>query len=587
MRQKVLFVSSKSEAGCIAPVKKAILGREWLEQLEVGNFAEAATVAQSGFSGLVILSISTKDELVGAINFFKLTATAIKQKIIRVVVFNQLVNDKVEGALTSLGCAEVLGFEVTGKAFLHKLQRHLKLVRAPSSSNTNGAGKISATASAAKGNGSANDELNAASKTVIKMTEPLPHSEDYWLFRTPPDAKRIMGRWLVELVGPGPAIGEWLAVATKQKEKGASTFEWRPRQKDGPFSTPNGSWIFVGRQVDFVWRNDRWRFVGDTVSLTFRRGEEIVAKRFFSDGTDVFHIATNSELAKARLKEIEATFSGENRLDAKKTNAPVEEEDLDFKLLDSTDDGDRGLVHKISKARNHDGKELEITLERPNAGKELEITLERPDAGKELEITLDRPDEGKELEVTLDRPKEGKELSINAADQTEAGAWNDQSGSPDPEAPAFNDHGARRQNVFNSGRGLTQGTQSDHVTYEEEEYETGVDAFKPVGLIATIQGQNAEVQECEESKLTLRVHGGEFRAGDSVLFLVATQNLKPAGSISAKCKILTAERTSDADDIHVEIELDAETTDQWMQLQHAVATRQMNILRFFKMAKGA
>jgi hypothetical protein len=490
-----------------------------------------------------------------------------------------------------------------------------------------------------------------------------------------------MGRWMVEMIGPGPATGEWVPIASKQKEKGVATFEWRLREKESPFATTNGRWIFVGRQAEFVWRINRWRFVGDKVSLTFQKDDEIVAKRFFSEGADLFKIAANSAVAKARMKEIEATFSGEKRLETKPSSAASAKEDLELQLADGKEEAESDLSHRFGKNGGaKKSKEMSIALDRPNLGKELEITLDRPDLGKELEITLDKPKEGKsfaigveaepvgdeieanlgktrkskmlqaalgrapsasDLEVDLDdmdtvanklglrsqdvkkkkgllggidsknkangddelgaedldgqlegagslgngkKRKNGKDDSIGSLDENNGLSLDDGIEGADSASAPADELSARKRNGSQSGQALAR--QKAERVVEEEDFDTGVDAFKPVGLISTLQGKPAEVQESNELRLQLRVEDGDFKKGERLKFAVVTENLRPAATISAFCKVLTSEWSGEGKDFRVEIELDAETAKSWMQILHAVASRQMNILRFLRMAKG-
>lgn len=577
----ILFVQSKMEPACFKSLKQAISQSQGFELSDTANFAEASTVVLAGFVGVAVLSIAGKDDLIGVIQFLNAQAVAIKgQKSLRVLVFNNLPNPKILSTLKNLGCSEALDFQSSAKAVLLKIQRNIKLARSSQAM----------VAGSAKAKGRTDDSVDddEGPKTRLDMVEALTHTADYWIMRNKPDAKRIMGRWLVEMIGPGPAAGEWIQIPQKEATKGVYAFEWKPRDPQGVYATPTGRWVYLGRNVEFDWRVNRWRLVGNRVSLTFQEGDQVVAKRFFTENDDVIKIAANSALAKSKLPAIEATFNGSGRADAKLKA----DKSGDAGNLVLNDDGDEeaegeSLDFSTGKKKKR-SKDLSIELDPENEGKELGIEVDgAAKEGKELSIELGPEEQGKELSIKLDPENQGKELSLDLGKDEESKGWNDKSDTPDPDAPAFNDHGARRENIFNSGRGLTQGQGSDKVTYDPDDYSTGVDAFKPVRVNGSLGGFPAEVLESAGLRLVLRVEGGQFSPSSVAEFTATTENLDQSDPVRAQCKILNV-TSEDASKAHlIEVELDPASEKAWLEIQLAVATRQESILQFFKMAKGA
>lgn len=712
MAHGILFVQSRSELPSVQLVKETLRKSETLRVLEAANATEATGHIGQDFSGLLVLTIDGKEQLAGAITLLTAQSRAIKtDRTIRPLVFNSLDNPKVIKTLTSLGCAEFIESSVTPKALLLKIQRHLKQVRTRAATQADENRRI-AGSKAKEGE----ESLGGSSKSEQKLVDALFLASDYWTFRTPPDAKRIMGRWLVEMTGPGPSVGEWVQIASKEKIRGVSTFEWKMRAADSPFATPDGAWILVARQIDFIWKINRWRLVGGYVSLTFRKGDQVLGKRFVSESNEVITIAKNSSQALARQAEIEATFSG----GARAAGAEGEKEESGGELsLKAEEEKAAGGKDFLDKRARKDGKELSIEVEKPDEGKELSLELDPEKEGKELSITLDKAREGKDLSAKLDPAAATKEMQLTLDEEEEGGidlsgmkrenifnhgrgvtqgtksdkvTYEDEEGdgpisaggkkpkrkrgafgqsddeaegtdgaegelelgeeaagsgplgqkkkkkkdgSPDQagdalalsdemeaDAPDAEDASSQpgapkklrppgadapssqelsleldeaegdledlpavgRQNVFNSGRGVTQGANGGKVT-SLDDFRTGVDAFKPVGVRSMLGTYEAKVLDGEGGALSVSINGA-LQPKTQHVFEVQTENLKPAVSFSTKCLVVAFTPSEGAPGGIAQIQLPAAGVAEWEKVQDAVADRQLEIVRFMRMAKG-
>jgi hypothetical protein len=120
--------------------------------------------------------------------------------------------------------------------------------------------------------------------------------------------KKVLRRWLIKLIGPGPAAGHWSEVENKNDSK--STY-WRfiPHADWDDFIHDEGHWYFCGTKPEFDHNEKKWNFSGDFPALFFKSGDEYHYRFKFDAG--VLKVATTSDFAEAMRDEIERSFSEE------------------------------------------------------------------------------------------------------------------------------------------------------------------------------------------------------------------------------------------------------------------------------------
>ncbi|MDR3606369.1 MAG: hypothetical protein P4M08_03195 [Oligoflexia bacterium] len=518
MSQNVLFVQTKIQPPCFKGVKQALSQSKGLEMMEAANYAEALTVLQSGWGGLIMITTAEKDDLLPAVNFLAAQFKAIKKlKTVRVIVFNQLPGNKVQTVFTNLGASEILEFKVSGKAVLHKMQRHLKLLAVSNDDKDDDedeSGSGEATAS----------EPQYSAQLVAALTHPA----DCWLTEPKPNAKRVMARWNIELTGPGPSAGQWVQAGNK-------SYEWKPNAPQGAFAFATGRWIFTGRIVQYFPRNRRWRFTGDRISLSFFEEGKAVAHRFFTESDGSIKIAENSQAAKDRLPLIEASLDEDGTISdriGKKTRA------------DGTEDADSGEEGDLS-VHHLDGDSTEARE------KKLKRLSNEPEAEEDKDFRY------------REALRESGDLVTNSAD------------GPEPE---WRDHNPASVDIYNEERGIVP---------KDEEFGTFDKAFLPARLNTTINELPAEILKSSERVLTVSLKKTDLKVGAEVSLDVVTENLPPDGKFNGRCKIINIAENSTPGSMQIEIEMNETSLKSWELIQNTIDSRQMNILRFFKMAKGA
>jgi hypothetical protein len=112
----------------------------------------------------------------------------------------------------------------------------------------------------------------------IVYVDPLRLASDFWLFEKVVP-KKVAERWLIQLTGPGPAVGRWVEQKGKGSQAGAESapnwsgtlekwWRWVPEAGDqDPFIKELGAWFFYGLSPNFL--DGRWSFASSSPELGF------------------------------------------------------------------------------------------------------------------------------------------------------------------------------------------------------------------------------------------------------------------------------------------------------------------------------
>jgi hypothetical protein len=386
--------------------------------------------------GILVLLLGNKNDLVNVLNALLSLKKRIERGVVRIMVYNLIDHDKIAQILKQKGATESVPEGLTQKALVHKLQKHIQIVHTRVKSAPKA---ITAEETAARNAKTAKNK--ARSQTVVsgklKYIAAVENENDCWLVKNKKDFKFVRGMWLGEMIGPGPSAGTWTEVssgpATAAGEKGRSVFQWSPRvapteDNPNPFTPGKGSWYFSGRQPEFVWKTNRWRFVGDAPALFFKPSAGAATVfRFRCPVMGTLEVALNSSVAKGKLKAISQTYAQDK------------------------------LFREEKKKEGATG-DLDLPAEEGAAGG-------APDT--EFDPEADLKDWGGDLDAA----------------EGEGAAWNDEV-SPDEEgedAPDWNGTDIGRGNKFNSGRGMSQGTGKKGYKYAEDEDLGDPDAEEDLG----------------------------------------------------------------------------------------------------------
>ena len=300
------------------------------------SIKDATSFLKQTSKALLLLVMAQKDDLVGTLEFLAVFQNQIKSGVIRVIVVDLLKHPKVPGMLQSKGCRDLLEPTASSKAILYKIQQMIQIIeKAAANSPANFDKKIDS--SSKQGSGKDKNSESRDTGKEIKFVEALQLPSDCWLLANKKDARNVMGRWLIEMVGPGPAAGSWNEFNGSKTE-----WEWVPKKTDtkDPFILDLGKWIYKGRQPEFIWKTNRWQFVSNEPSLGFLVEGAPSIMRFQLEKTALL-FAENSQHAKNKLRLIQATFDSEVRFDAdKKEGSKGQKRDSDSERGDQDKNAD-------------------------------------------------------------------------------------------------------------------------------------------------------------------------------------------------------------------------------------------------------
>ncbi len=243
---------------------------------------------------LIIANVASKDDLIQLATFVKSSRRSLKNTVLKIVVFNATENKQFEKAIAKLGSIEILESSVSVKALRFKMDFWMKAMRGQAKKlGAMNQKSIEQTA-----------QENAPELKSLIQNPPLECESDIWLLTKDSDCKRIIGRWMVKLMGPSPYVGLWNEIPNKQD---VWTFTLKKAFAE-QFVSGEGSWIFKGEQKpEYNWQENRWMFTGDGFDLFFLENGTALSKVKLS--AKVLTIAGNSAFAKTKEALIIDSFN--------------------------------------------------------------------------------------------------------------------------------------------------------------------------------------------------------------------------------------------------------------------------------------
>jgi hypothetical protein len=309
----LLFPTSGAQNKYLLQVK------EWLQEDQTLQVHDAASVADVGSQiaqfnqGLMIFSIRDKADLVEVVNCLATHQSLIKGRFLRVVGVTHMEHPEVIKLLMKRGVADILPTNLTSKALKHKISQSFKILERYHATHAQDAARDAA-------DKASQEKKTAASvrkQPSVQKTPAITLASDCWLVKKDKDVRQIQGRWLADILGPGPSIGTW--DESPKSTANAPEWMWVLRAPAPQFVTDEGNWVFKGRRPEFVWSENRWRFIGEVAELAFVKNGEVIAYRFKCIAAqNVLELAENSEQAKQKLPFMIQSIEAEVRFKQEK-----------------------------------------------------------------------------------------------------------------------------------------------------------------------------------------------------------------------------------------------------------------------------
>lgn len=269
---------------------------------DVENFSNSndlSTYLSTVPAGLVVTSLSDRNDLIQIATFMKLGKKIAKDCAVKIVVFNFSKDRNFEKAIAKLGILDLVEPGINTKALKFKIDFWMKSLNAQikSAANANPQ-KIKSL----EQNKSA--DKKAAENNSINWVNELEVEDDIWLLKHDNDCKKVLSKWLIKLLGPSPYVGQWVEVKS-------SLWRFDIKESEKEIFVPNeGAWFFSGDQKpDFVWKENIWLISGDNFDLFFKNAEGTFSR--LNCKNKAITVCKNSMFAKTKEQAIIDSFDKE------------------------------------------------------------------------------------------------------------------------------------------------------------------------------------------------------------------------------------------------------------------------------------
>lgn len=556
----------------VGPLETQMQSATDLKYSKTNTIQGAQAMVMKSPKAVAILCISDKTELVGALNFLVSLADRVANGTVRVMVINKINHPKIPMMLKGKGSGEVLDYSVTQKALSFKLNTALKLVhqayqRSQKAEAGIGSAALKSNKQVFKGNG------KSAPKGNMKMSKPsdsgaeiiwekgLDFDSDIWLINTKKDVRCVLGRWLIHMIGPGPAAGTF--EPSKITFEGESGWEWKPRAgKEKDFVKSEGRWVFFGRQPEFVWQKNIWSFVSNHPTMAFYVGDEARQYRMLCEKGTRLLITENSVNAKGLLEAIKETIEVSIRL---KNNKVIEapEENKVFDDFTGVNDDTSNDVETLNDS--------EPSVESGEDESDLGWNMQLPDKG----IAEEAPSVGPLLGGTEENDAEDLDWSGVGQKRARSPA------EPKVESVGESEFAEMADEVALSSDGTP--------------WKSGREAFAVIRLELVLKSKNGaallkpeviQLLEAQNQEAVLDAPAGVLKVGDQIVLSVKLTDGQSTNEFEALSSVVRFEGEPDEGRHVTVVKIDAGAQDKMEEVLKTYIERQTQLLEFFQTAKG-
>ena len=327
---KFRFTNEHKVLSDVLQLKTDLMTEKFDNPSEVLNFISLNPAA------LILISIESKDDLIQTATLLKLLKTIEKKSIIKTAIFNQSTDSQFNKIIPKFGIVDVFDTKVNPKALSLKIDFWVKsLVQQRKS-------QIIKTQNLVKRSNSLernSDIPKSETGSTINWLSPVECDDDIWLMMEESHCKKILSRWMVKIMGPGPYAAVWTEV---KGERNHWKFEIKSELQKS-LNPLGGSWFFKGEnKPEFNWKENLWMITGIGFELFYIRAEKKCQRVHLNN--DVLNLTSNSNKALSKEKLIRESFDREiivkhgisiNNL----TDAPTSGDDINYGNLQGKTDG--------------------------------------------------------------------------------------------------------------------------------------------------------------------------------------------------------------------------------------------------------
>ena len=321
---------------------------------EIAASGKAEDLIVKHDSASLLFCIQNRDDLVQLLTLCKVNVEKIRQGVLKVGGLNLTGSHKLDDILKKSGVSDVFLDSISAKTLDYKLnfwskgiKTNLKKIQTVIKGNFKFDGKTA-------GGASKETAGSEASGGKVNVVSALTFPSDCWLLDNAPEQPRkVMGHWIVELVGPSPYAGRWVEIKNAETSEDL-LWEWVPLHVEVfQFIEHEGRWVAKGKQPQFLWKSNSWKFMGMSPALIFQLNEGEPVVRFFTEN-DNLSVAEDSKYALGKKRLIEESFDPKivqkKDLDKSKENLENDEEELSTKkALNTEEDEEADELEMLAK----------------------------------------------------------------------------------------------------------------------------------------------------------------------------------------------------------------------------------------------
>ncbi len=217
------------------------------ESLSIHRADELLSYLTTVPSVLIIAYLRNKEHFAQIATFMKLAKQIPKTSVFKIVVFNFSGDNTFAKAVSKLGIQDQIEPRINSKGLKFKIDFWMKALKA--------------------------QERALPQSTGATWLEALSLEDDIWIIKNEQDCKKILNRWLIKLIGPGPFVAQWNEVKSNLWR-----FDFKENEKD-MYVGGNGAWYFSGEsKPEFVWKENSWLIAGDNFELFYRDEEKTYSR---------------------------------------------------------------------------------------------------------------------------------------------------------------------------------------------------------------------------------------------------------------------------------------------------------------------
>lgn len=304
-KAKLLVFRDQTDFACIESIRQALKKTHGVEQY--ADFAALRSAILATPASIVLVSLRNVDHLRDLLELSDSISSKLEDQYTMIIPIIDDDHPRVNAVLKRMGCPDIFNAKANDRGLIVKVERFLGLVA------RNFALKKKPVGLAALDGGAGNLQLTGR----VQMVAELQLSSDFWLLHRDNDARKVMGKWFIEMIGPSSHMGRWHPLKSTKEEGERWEFRVEGSGAAKTFYTPDGRWVFFGAKPEFNYEACKWVFISDRPRLVFVKYNEGIAlgSRFelSPSGTNL-EVSFNSKTALDRMPFIRSSYELEYRI---------------------------------------------------------------------------------------------------------------------------------------------------------------------------------------------------------------------------------------------------------------------------------